>query len=235
LGVQEDPEPWFKEKADEVLSREIILTQMLQTVQRLILRYQELGKCFASHIENVRIFIEGMEDAHMKSVLESSCQGLEQTKDLIDDIVCELSVTVNGNLLDYIHELQSINSLIERRIPLLRAYLSASKDAASGTPEATAKSDEAQTQLAQFSNAARADIQQVCDIRTGDMERFFIAISRFSQEYYRLLTARWDAVLGNEPAGPGPAATASAIASSDGAFGVPMMQSTESSPYADAY
>jgi len=237
MGAQDDPEPWFKEKADEVLGREVLLTQMLQTVQRIILQYQQLRKLIIVHVETYRSFLEYFDGASTKDAVQKFCQNLDQTKNLIDDYLCELSVTVSGNILDYIHELQSINSLIERRVPLLRAYLSASKGAASGSAEASAKCDEAQTQLSQFSNAARADIQQVCDIRNGDMERFFGAISRFTQEYYRLLSSCWGGMVS------GPAAdvpdTADPFANpDDGAFAAAATQTTTAtttSVYADAY
>jgi len=209
MGVQEDPDPWFKEKADDVLSREILLTQLLQTVQRMIMQYQALSKVLASHVSTLRDFMTGLDTMALKDVFEADCQALGHTKELVDDMVCQLSVTVNGNILDYIHELQAINSLIERRVPLVRAYVAASKEG---------DASEAQSQLDQFSNAARADIQQVCEIRNGDMERFFAAINRFNQEYYQILSTRWDSVLGNSP-GVMPAATDAAIADADGAFG----------------
>jgi len=209
MGAQEDPDPWFKEKADDVLSREILLTQLLQTVQRMIMQYQALSKVLASHVSTLRDFMTGLDTMALKDVFEADCQALGHTKELVDDMVCQLSVTVNGNILDYIHELQAINSLIERRVPLVRAYVAASKEG---------DASEAQSQLDQFSNAARADIQQVCEIRNGDMERFFAAINRFNQEYYQILSTRWDSVLGNSP-GVMPAATDAAIADADGAFG----------------
>jgi len=140
LGSQEDPDPWFAEKADQVLSREILLTQMLQTVQKMILQYQGISRSLAEHVASLRDFIKDFDECSLRTTIEKNIQGLEQTKELVDDMVCELSVTVSGNLLDYIHELQSINSLIERRIPLLRAYLNANKDGNAGDKAEEAKS-----------------------------------------------------------------------------------------------
>jgi len=230
LGAPDDPDTWFADKANEVLSREVLLTQMLQVVQRMILQYQGLSRTLVEHVASLRAFAESTDEGSLKTCIENNINGLEQTKELIDDMVCELTVTVSGNILDYIHELQAINGLIERRIPLVRAYTSASKEGG----EDTSKSDEAKNQLTQFSNAARADIQQACDLRNGDMERFFAAISSFSQEFCSLMSNRWDAVLGNEPTGPAPAATAGAIDEAEGAFKTTTTTTTTSSnPFGD--
>jgi len=211
LGAQEDPDPWFKQKADDVLDREIALTQLLGTVQKMVITYQTLAKTLTAHISQLRDFMTTIDKEPLRDVFETNCQALGRTKELIEDMVCQLSVTVNGNLLDYIHELQAVNGLIERRVPLVRAYLAANKEGDS------TKLQEAQSQLDQFSNAARADIQQVCELRNGDMERFFSAISRFNGEFYQLLGSHWNTVLGGAQ-GMGPIVDASAIADADGAF-----------------
>jgi len=211
LGSQDDPDTWFTEKAEDVLNREVLLTQLLQTVQKLILQYQQMIKVIDSHVTTLRDFMATLESGSLTTAMESNCKALTETKELMEDIVCELSVTMSGNILDYIHELQSINSLIERRAPLVRAFISASSAGDSS------KLNEAQSQLDQFSNAARADIQQVCELRRGDMERFFVAVNRFTKEFYTILTTRWNGCLGDLPKTVA-AANPNAVADADGAF-----------------
>jgi len=193
LGSQDDPDAWFKEKAEDILNREVLLTQMLQVSQRLILQYQQLIKDYSVQSAGLRGLLDGIDDANVKTNIENSCKAIDYAKELMEDMVCELSVTVSGNILDYIHELQAIHGLIERRAPLVRASLSENKGGEAG------QGGEAQTQLDQFSNAARADIQQVCDLRNGDMERFFVAINRYTQEFYSFMAKRWTDFITNVP------------------------------------
>jgi len=203
VSSQEDPDSWFADKADDVLKREVLLTQMLQTVQKMINQYQQLIRAIDAHLGSLHEFMTSLEDDGLKTVLEKNCEAFEETKEVMQDMLCQLSVTLSGNILDYIHELQAINSLLERRAPLLKAFLSAQKDSTSSpSAEASAKCDEAQAQYDQFSNAARADIQRACDIRRGDMDRFFAAISHYSQEYYNVLAGKWATALGAKVTAP---------------------------------
>jgi len=234
VSSQEDPDSWFADKADDVLNREVLLTQMLQTVQKMSNQYQALIKCLTVHISGLRDFMEPLEDPALKDKIEKNCQAFEETRDVMQDMLCQLSVTLSGNILDYIHELQSIHSLLERRAPLLKAFLSAQKDATNNpSAEASAKSDEAQSQYDQFCNAARADIQRACDLRRGDMDRFFAAISHFSQEYYNVLAGKWATALGTNTAPVAAAATPHAVAAADGAFAT-TTSTTTTSVYGDA-
>jgi len=204
--VENDPEPWFSEKADDVLNREVLLTQMVGIVQKMINQYQALIKRYDAHITGLREFMEGISNTTLKTAMENQCKALEQTKELMEDMVCQLTVTLNGNLIDYIHELQSINAVLERRAPLVKACLSGGADLS-----------EAQSALDTFSNAARAEIEQVCDIRRGDMERFFTAIGQAYKTFYTLGARRWDDALGHAPPA-GPVVTRDAIEEADGAF-----------------
>jgi len=207
--IDGDPEPWFSERADDVLSREVALTQMVQVVQKMIIQYQAMIKKYDAHIDGLREFITVVGDGSLATALQNQCSALEKTKEYLEDMVCQLTVTVNGNLLDYIHELQSINAVLERRTPLVKAYLSAQSS--------SENIGEAQLALDTFSNAARADIEQVSTLRCGDMERFFAAVARAYKEFYTFVGNEWQKTFGN--AGPAtPAATQAAIDASDGAF-----------------
>jgi len=209
--IDNDPEPWFTEKADDVLNREVLLTQMVGTTQKMINQYQAMIKKYVAHVASLREFMDVVTNATLKTAIDNQCKALEQSKELLEDIVCQLTVTVNGNLIDYIHELQAINAVLERRVPLVRAYLSAKNGS-----ESSALS-EAQSALDTFSNAARAEIEQVTDLRRNDMERFFTVIAQAYKTFYTLNGRRWDDALGHvAPAGP--AATQDAINDADGAF-----------------
>jgi len=210
LNVQEDPDEWFKDKADDILHREVLLTQMLTTVQRTILSYQGLIKVYNAQAATLREFIKGVDEGHLKSTLENEVKALDDAREIMEDMAFHLSVTVSGNILDYIHELQSIHSLIERRAPYLREYATASKDSSKG--------QEAQSQFDQFSNAARADIQQVCDLRRADMGRFFNAVNQFSKEFSTLMANRWKDVLDKQQPGTAGATPAESQPDVGGAF-----------------
>jgi len=216
--VDNDPEPWFTEKADDILKREVTLTQMVQTGQKMINTYQAMIKKYDSHIAALRELSSSLSVDSLKTAIDTECKTLEQTKEYLEDLVCVLTVTINGNVLDYIHELQSINAVLERRVPLVKAFLSAKSSSESNpSPEIQAKYSEAQLALDTFSNAARADIEQVCDYRRGDMERFFDAIAQSYKSFYTFMGNGWQAALGKAPTSMR-AATQDAINDADGAF-----------------
>jgi len=216
--VDNDPEPWFTEKADDILKREVALTQMVQTSQKMIIQYQMMIKKYTAHIDSLRELMGLITDGTLKTAMENECSTLEQTKEYMDDMVCQLTVTINGNLLDYIHELQAVNAVLERRVPLVKAYLSSKSGSEnSPSPEAQSKFSEAQLALDTFSNAARADIEQICDLRRADMERFFGVFAHVYKEFYTLVGNEYSKILGKT--GPsGPTATADDINNSDSAF-----------------
>jgi len=205
--VENDPEPWFTEKADDILKREVTLTQMVQNVQKMINQYQAMIKTYNAHIASLREFIAILTPGSLVTAMENECKALEQAKELLEDIVCQLTVTINGNLIDYIHELQAINAVLERRAPLVKAYLAA-KNNGDGSAESQA--------LDSFSNAARADIQQVYDLRRTDMERFFGVMAHVYRDFFTLVGKEWASILGSAPSGP--VVTPDAINAADGAF-----------------
>jgi len=209
--IDNDPEPWFTEKADDVLNREVLLTQMVGVTQKMINQYQTMIKKYTAHITGLREFMELISNPTLTTALENQCKALEQTRELLEDVVCQLTVTVNGNLIDYIHELQSVNAVLERRVPLVKTYLSAKNNGDSSALS------EAQSSLDSFSNAARAEIEQVSDLRRNDMERFFVAIAHVYKSFFTLTGRRWDDALGNA-APSGPVVTQDAIDDADGAF-----------------
>jgi len=215
--VDNDPEPWFTEKADDIEKREVILSQMAQTGQKIINQYQMMIKKSIAHISGLRDLIGALEPGSLVTAMENECKALESTKELLEDIVCQLTMTINGNILDYLHELQAVNAVLERRVPLVKTFLSAQSASEGGSPEAQAKFNEAQLALDTFSNAARADIQQVFELRRGDMERFFGVFAQVYNEFYTLVGKEWNTILGGS--GPAaPAATFEAINEADGAF-----------------
>jgi len=204
--VDNDPDSWFTEMADDVLKREVAVSQMVQTAQKMINQYQMMIKKTVAHIAGLRELMGALTTGSLVTAMENECKALEGTKELLEDMVCELTMTINGNLLDYLHELQAVNAVLERRVPLVKACLSA-KDGG----------QEAQLALDTFSNAARADIQQVLELRRGDMERFFGVLAQIYKDFYTLVGKEWQSVLGSS--GPtAPAATADAINEADGAF-----------------
>jgi len=216
--VEGDPEPWFSEKADDILKREVALTQMVQGVQKMINQYQTMIKKYTAHIASLREFMQILSPGALNTAMSNEVNALEQAKEYLEDMVCQLTVTVNGNLLDYIHELQAINAVLERRAPLVRTFLSTkSSSESSPSPEVQAKYSEAQLALDTFSNAARADIQQICELRNADMQRFFEVFGKFYSEFYDLLGKEWNKALGKS-ASSGPVVTAAAISESDSAF-----------------
>jgi len=216
--VDNDPEPWFTEMADDVLQREVTLTQMVQTVQKMINQYQAMIKKYVAHVASMRELISSLSAGSLVTAIENQCKALEQTKEYLEDIVCHLTVTVNGNLLDYIHELQAITAVLERRVPLVKTYLSTKSSSESNpSPELQAKFSEAELALNTFSNAARADIQQVCSLRNGDMQRFFDAIAQCYKGFYTLEANEWQKTLGTATPSMR-AATQDAINGSEGAF-----------------
>jgi len=216
--VDNDPEPWFTETADDVLKREVTLTQMVQTGQKMINQYQGMIKKYVTHIAAMRELVSSISAGSLATSIENQCKALEKTKEYLEDIVCQLTVTVNGNLLDYIHELQAITAVLERRVPLVKTYLSAKNSSDTNpSPEIQAKFNEAELALNTFSNAARADIEQVCSLRVGDMERFFDAIAQCYKSFYSLLGNEWQKTLGTATPSMR-AATQDAINGSEGAF-----------------
>ena len=224
VGVSkvDDPEPWFAEQAEEVVAREAVLTQMLQNTQRVISQYKQMAVRYAEQAAKLREFADADGDAALKEHCGRNAAALEHNKELLEDMACQANVTLRGNILDYVRELQAIMEVIDRRAPLVRAYTTANKDAtAKPGQETLAKRDEALAALDAFSKAARADIQRVYDLRRGDMEHFFHALARAHQECFACVAQTWDQALGNTAAAAHPAAPASAAAavdSSEGAF-----------------
>jgi len=208
--IEGDPEPWFSEKADDVINREVALTLMVQGTQKMINQYQAMVKKYTDHIAGLRELVTLVGAGSLATAMENEIKALEQTKEYMEDMICQLTVTINGNLLDYIHELQSINAVLDRRAPLVKAYLSAQNS--------SENISETQLALDTFSNAARADIEQVCSLRCTDMERFFVAFGRVYQEFYTLFGNEWKKIFGGGATPVTPAATQDAIDSSDGAF-----------------
>lgn len=221
VGVSkvDDPEPWFAEQAEEVVAREAVLTQMLQNTARLISQYKQMAVRYGEQAAKLRDFAAADGGAELKEHCERNAAALEHNKELLEDMACQANVTLRGNILDYVRELQAIMEVMDRRAPLVRAYTTANKDAtAKPGQETLAKRDEALAALDAFSKAARADIQRVYDLRRGDMEHFFHAIARAHEECFTCIVQTWDQALGNAAA-PRPSAPAAAAAdSSEGAF-----------------
>jgi len=216
--VDNDPEPWFTEKADDILKREVTLTQMAQTGQKMINQLQTMIKKYDTHASSLRELSSSLSVDSLKTAIETECKTLEETKEYLEDLVCVITVTINGNILDYIHELQAINAVLERRVPLVKTFLSTKSSSESNpSPEIQAKYSEAQLALDTFSNAARADIEQTCDYRNGDMERLFDAFCQIYKSFYTLMSGAWQTALGTAPASIR-AATQDAINAADGAF-----------------
>ena len=189
----EDPEPWFDEQRQEVTSREVILTQMLQQAQRIVAQYKQLSLAYAEHATKVRELGEGVSDTDIEACCQRQATGLEKFKELLDDMACQVEITVKGSILDYIRELQAIAEVIDRRVPLVRAYTVANKEATSkNTPETLAKRDEALAAVDEFSKAARADIQRVFDVRRDDLESYYLALAKAHQECGIFMAKSWD-------------------------------------------
>lgn len=215
----DDPEPWFAEQAEEVVAREAVLTQMLQNTLRVISQYKQMAQRCAAQAAKLREFAAADGGAALRDQCERNAAALEHNKELLEDMACQANVTLRGNILDYVRELQAVMEVIDRRAPLVRAYTTANKDAtAKPGPETLAKRDEALAALDAFSKAARADIQRVYDLRRGDMEHFFHAIARAHQECFTAIADTWGHALGAAPAATPSTPAAAAADSSEGAF-----------------
>jgi len=193
-GKVEDTDSWFVDISAELGGRKTLLENMLQSATILVSSWRDLSQLYDAQSRQMQTLSKFFSDAEASRCGEDA-HAMESNVAVLDEFATHVEHSYLDNISDYIREITAIQTVLMRRLEILRDYKSLAKTAEKKGPEAFAKRDEALVNFDNFSKTARADIQRVLDTRRGELERIIIGFAQMHRDCFTRTGSDWTGAL----------------------------------------
>jgi len=242
----EDTDEWFVNTSAELGSRKTLLENLLASATSMVAGWRELSQLYNTESQQMQALSKFFSDAEASRCSEDA-HAMEANVSVLDEFATHVEHSYLDNISDYIREITAIQTVLARRMDLLKEYKSLAKTAEKKGPEAFAKRDEALVKFDNFSATAREDIQRVLNTRQGELERIVVGLAQMHRDCFTRTGSDWTNALSSSGAKGEPAAAAAASSSSSstttttaaqastdsaGPFSSAVFDGVPSSPYA---
>jgi hypothetical protein len=170
------------------------LTDMQESSANMVANWRELSQLYNTQAQQLRALAKYFGEEGASRCAEDATATEENVR-VVSELATQLDHSYLDNLNDYLREIASIEAVLARRLVFVKEYNSLAKNAEKKGVEAVAKRDEALAKLDTFSNAARADIQRILDIRKGELERIIEGFAQVHRDCFTQTASSWTTAL----------------------------------------
>jgi len=193
-GKVEDTDDWFVKITAELESRKTMLQGLQESAANIVSGWRELTQLYNTQSQQLQSLSKFFGDAEA-SRCGDDAHAMESNVAVLDEFATHVEHSYLDNIGDYIREISAIESVLGRRLDLLKEYKSLSKTAEKKGAEALAKRDEALSKFDAFSATAREDIQRVMDTRRGELERIILGVAQMHRDCFTRTGSDWTSAL----------------------------------------
>jgi len=238
-GKVEDTDEWFVGLSGELGNRKTLLESLQSSASSMVAGWREITQLYNVQSQQLNALAKFFGDAEAARCGEDA-NAMEANVAVLDEFATHVEHSYLDNISDYIREISAIQTVLVRRLDLLKEYKSLCKTAEKKGPEAYAKRDEALVKFDAFSDIAREDIKRVMETRRGELERIVVGLAQMHRDCFTRTGSDWTSALNaGGAAASAPAATTTtttttttSTSESAGPFSSAVFDGVPSSPYA---
>ena len=238
-GKVEDTDDWFIKITAELGERKTLLQGLQESAAGIVSGWRELTQLYNVQSQQLQALSKFFGDAEASRCGEDA-HAMEANVAVLDEFATHVEHSYLDNISDYIREITAIETVLARRLELLKEYKSLSKTAEKKGAEALAKRDEALSKFDAFSATAREDIQRVLQTRRGELERIVLGVAQMHRDAFTRTGSDWTSAINSSGASSDASATTTTTtttaslgnAESAGPFSSAVFDGVPSSPYA---
>jgi len=239
-GKVEDTDDWFVKISAELGARKTLLQGLQESAAGIVSGWRELTQLYNVQSQQLQALSKFFGDAEA-SRCGDDAHAMESNVAVLDEFATHVEHSYLDNISDYVREITAVETVLARRLELLKEYKSLSKTAEKKGADALAKRDEALSKFDAFSATAKDDIQRVMDTRRGELERIILGVAQMHRDAFTRTGSDWTTALNSAGAGSDASATTTTTttttgslgnAESAGPFSSAVFDGVPSSPYA---
>jgi len=193
-GKVDDTDEWFVRTTAELASRKAILESLQSSAMGMVAGWRELSQLYNTQARQLQSLAKFFGDAEAARCSEDA-HAMEANVAVLDEFATHVEHSYLDNISDYVREINSIQTVLGRRLELLKDYRNLSKTAEKRGPEAYARRDDSLVKLDTFSNIAREDIKRVMDTRRGELERIIVGLAQMHRDCFTRTGSDWTSAL----------------------------------------
>jgi len=228
----EDTDEWFVNTTAELGNRKTLLEGMQESATSMVAGWRTISQLYNTQSQQLQTLSKFFSDAEATRCGEDA-HAMEANVSVLDEFATHVEHSYLDNISDYIREIIAIQTVLGRRLDLLKEYKSLAKTAEKKGAEALAKRDDALVKFDNFSEAARRDIQRVMDTRRGELERIVIGLAQMHRDCFTRTGSDWTGAL-NASGAAAEAPAASAAQAADAGAATSTTSSESAGPFSSA-
>jgi len=190
----EDTDEWFVNTSAELGSRKTLLENLLASATSMVAGWLELSQLYNTESQQMQALSKFFSDAEASRCSEDA-HAMEANVSVLDEFATHVEHSYLDNISDYLREIAAIQTVLDRRMDLLKEYKSLAKTAEKKGPEAFAKRDEALEKFDKFSENAKEDIKRVMETRRGELERIILGLAQMHRDCFTRTGSDWTSAL----------------------------------------
>jgi len=239
-GKVEDSDEWFVENSAEFGKRKDLLTSLQQSATAMVAGWRELSSLYNTQAQQLTSLSKFFGEPQALRCGEDA-SAMQANVTVLDEFAEHVEHSYLDNISDYLREIAAIQTVLDRRMDLLKEYKSLAKTAEKKGPEAFAKRDEALEKFDKFSENAKEDIKRVMETRRGELERIIVGFAQMHRDCFTRTGSDWTGALSASRDGAAAAAPTTTTSVSDslvdsaesaGPFSSAVFDGATASPYA---
>jgi len=207
-GKVEDSDEWFVNISAELGSRKTVLESLQESAAGMVAGWRDLSQLYNIQSQQLQSLSKFFGDKEAARCGEDA-HAMEADVAVLDEFATHVEHSYLDNISDYIREINAIQTVLSRRLDLLKEYKSLVKTAEKKGSEAFAKRDDALVKFDQFSDTAREDIKRVMETRRGELERIVIGFAQMHRDCFTRTGSNWTSALSAGAGGVAPSSSSS--------------------------
>jgi len=193
-GKVEDSDEWFVENSAEFGKRKDLLTSLQQSATAMVAGWRELSSLYNTQAQQLTSLSKFFGEPQALRCGEDA-SAMQANVTVLDEFAEHVEHSYLDNISDYLREIAAIQTVLDRRMDLLKEYKSLAKTAEKKGPEAFAKRDEALEKFDKFSENAKEDIKRVMETRRGELERIILGLAQMHRDCFTRTGSDWTSAL----------------------------------------
>jgi len=238
-GKVEDEDQWFVQLAADLGSRKKLLEGLADSASSLVSGWRELSQLYSAEAQQLQSLSKFFGDSEASRCGEDA-QAMQSNVAVLDEFATHMEHSYFDNLRDYLREIAAIETVLSRRMDLIKEVASLKKTADKKGADALDAYQDGVQRMDKFSKEAREDIERVLDTRKGELERIVLGFAQMHRDCFTRTASDWTNVVNSSGLADGSASTTTTTttttslnnAESAGPFSSAVFNGVGSSPYA---
>jgi len=189
-GKVEDEDIWFVELAADLGSRKKILEGLAESASGMVNDWRELSQLYSAQGQQLQSLSKFFGDSEASRCGEDA-QAMQANVAVIDEFATHLEHSYFDNIRDYLREIAAIETVLSRRVELLKNVTSLKKTADKKGADALGAYQEGLQKFDDFSKEARQDIERVLNTRQGELERIITGFAQMHRDCFTRTGSDW--------------------------------------------